>query len=764
MKGFIIDSTYRILNDRPFVFLYGKLENEDPFVFVKHFRPYFFIESSKLKKAKKVEKFDYEETKLKTFDGKKVVKILADVPADVVHLREEFHDAEIDTFEADVQYARRFIIDKELRSSVEITGDYEYQEDVRVYKDAEIKPSDWKPKLKVLSLDIETNGKTGEVYVISIVSGKIKKSFVNNKKVKDAVNCKDEQEVIEKFVEEFRKIDPDVVTGWNLIDFDFNHLQERAREYDSDLMLGRDGSKIKLRITKDFFRTSTANITGRVVVDALNMIKSSFIKSDDYKLETVAKEVLGKGKLLKFKDVDKYEELDKLYKENPSRLVKYNVLDAELPLQILDKSGALDLAVQKSFITGMNLDRFSSSIASLDMLYLPKARKRGLVCPTLRHNEKKKGIKGGFVMEPKPGLYENILVLDFKSLYPSIIKTFNIDPASFVKSCRGKRLIKAPNGACFRNDDGILPSIISELWKEREKAAKQKNELARYAIKILMNSFFGVLASPNCRFFNMKIANAITHFGQHIIKLTKKVIEKEGYSVLYEDTDSCFVNIKKKKSLKEAEKIGKQLEKHINSYYKNHINKNFKRESFLEIEYEKCYRKFFMPKLRKTKGGAKKRYAGLLKKDKIDIVGLEFVRGDWTELAKKFQYKLLEKMFNEENVEKYIVNLVKKLKQGKLDDDLVYSKTLRKPISEYSVNPPHVKAAKKLGNLKSKQIRYIMTDEGPEPVQKLKHSIDYEHYINKQMKPIADSILHFFDTSFEDVLKGHKQQTLGSFS
>ncbi|MBU4456457.1 MAG: hypothetical protein KKA65_03060, partial [Nanoarchaeota archaeon] len=548
---------------------FGKLENKETFVFIKHFKPYFFIKESDLNKAKKVEKFESEKVDLKDFDGKKVVKILVDKPSDVIHVREIFSDANISTYEADIRYAQRFILDNELRSSVDITGDYEYQDDIRVYKDAEIKSSDWKPNLKVLSLDIETNAKTGEIYVVSVATDNVKKSFVNNQKVKGTVFCKDEEEVIEKFVNSIKEIDPDVITGWNLIDFDLKHLQERARKYNFDLMIGRDGSKINLRIVSDFFKNSTADVAGRVVVDALNLIRSSFIKLDDYKLETVAQEFLGKGKLLNFKNIDKYEEINRLYKENPSKLVAYNLLDAELPLEILKESGALDLAIQKSFLTGMNLDKVSASIASLDSLYLPKARKKGLVCNTLHYNVKEKRIMGGFVMESKPGIYDNILVLDFKSLYPSIIKTFNIDPSSFIKSCKGKDLVKAPNGACFRNEEGILPEIISELWLEREKVRKQKNELARYAIKILMNSFFGVLASPNCRFFNMKVANAITHFGQHLNKLTTKIIEKKGYEVIYGDSvkGNRFITLLNPNGLIEIIKI----EDFFNKFSQNHF-------------------------------------------------------------------------------------------------------------------------------------------------------------------------------------------------
>ena len=161
------------------------------------------------------------------------------------------------------------------------------------------------------------------------------------------------------------------------------------------------------------------------------------------------------------------------------------------------------------------MERVKGSVASLDAVYLPLLHKKGFIANSSGYAGEEERIKGGFVMESKPGLYEYILVLDFKSLYPSMIRTFNIDPLSYVPKPLEKEkkdLIKAPNGAYFRNENGILPEILEELWRQRDLAKKAKNTHASFAIKILMNSFFGVLANPNCRFHSLEIANAITHF------------------------------------------------------------------------------------------------------------------------------------------------------------------------------------------------------------------------------------------------------------
>ena len=349
-------------------------------------------------------------------------------------------------------------------------------------------------------------------------------------------------------------------------------------------------------------------------------------------------------------------------------------------------------------------------------------------------------------MESNPGIYDNVVVLDFKSLYPSIIKTFNIDPASYLESpLKNKDVVEAPNKAFFLNQDGILPGIIEKLHNAREKAKKEKRELASYAIKIIQNSFFGVLASPNCRYFSLKMANAITYFGQFIIKLTAQEVEKMGYHVIYSDTDSIFVKTNSEKE--KAEFTGKKIQNTINNFYKNFVKSNYKRISYLEIEFKKLYLSFMLPPIRSSEKGSKKRYAGLMKTDKgeeIEVIGLEAIRGDWTEAAQEFQKYLLDKIFHKEEFVQFIKSYVKKIKEGKMDGKLVYKKSITKPLDEYTkTTPPHVKAAKKLESLDS-----------------IRHKIDYEHYIKKQISPIADTLLSFFNKKFEEIITKSKQTKL----
>src|SRR3989344_1463946 len=291
---------------------------------------------------------------------------------------------------------------------------------------------------------------------------------------------------------------------------------------------------------------------------------TSFVKLDDYKLDSAAHQFLGERKTID--NNNKHIEIDRMYKDDQEKLIKYNLNDCKLVYDIIQKTDVLNLTIQRSILTGMPLDNVKASIASLDSLYIKEAIKRKIICPTGKYEDSEERITGGFVMESKPGIYDYILVLDFKSLYPSLMRTFNIDPYSFTKE-KTKDVIIAPNRAMFRNEDGILPKLLTDLSEARNKAKKEKNKLAIHAIKILLNSFFGVLASPSCRFYNLDVANAITHFARYIVQLTGKKINEFGYEVIYEDsiTKDRFVTllINEKLTIKNIEELFNDYKKEV---------------------------------------------------------------------------------------------------------------------------------------------------------------------------------------------------------
>jgi DNA polymerase-2 len=770
MKAYIVNISSSSRDEKTFIQIFGRLENGKSFATEIEFTPYFYITEKDLNKAKNVlDSTTIEKTELKNKEGEKVVKISHQNKTEITKIIKAIHQKEINTYEADLSPTIRFIIDNNLHNTIEISGETEPSERVDlVFKDPKIKPSDKLIPLKVISLDIETDKETGDLFCIGLYGHNYKKNFILSKSpVEDAIECKSEQELLIKFKDEITKTDPDIITGWHVIDFDLNYLKKKFEENNLPFDIGRTNENAKIKIESNFFRSSSANIPGRQVLDGLNLIKDPFIQEapsiknkefESYTLDDVSKAMLGEGKLISGKD--RHEELNELYKTNKEKLVKYNIQDCKLAYELLIKTKIIDLAIERSILTGLPLNKLTGSIVAFDSLYIREARKRGIVSPTLHYQQKEERIKGGYVMEPIPGIYENILVMDFKSLYPSIIKTFNIDPISMLNK-KEKNSIESPNKTYFKNENGILPDIIEKLHNERERAKKESRELSSYAIKIIMNSFFGVLASPNCRYFSLDLANSITHFGQYIIQLTAKKIKEKNLEIIYSDTDSVFVKVEKNPIL-----VGKELQNYINKFYVEDIKENYQRKSYLELEFKKYYKAFMLPKVRnaKVEAGSKKRYAGLIEKngkEELEIVGLEAIRGDWTEAAKDFQIELLNKIFHKEDPIQFIKSYIKNIRSGKLDKKLVYRKSIRKDLEKYTkTTPPHVKAARLLDNIESNVIEYYITENGPEPIQKLKHKIDYEHYVKKQITPIADTILHFFNTSVDQISKNFEQKTI----
>ena len=776
MKGFIVYATYGTEENKTIVSLFGRLENNQSFVSLHQFKPYFFIEEKDLKKIEKNIEYKAERTQNKTFSGNSVLKIILNNNIDSKKLSESLHAKNVSTYEAAIKPHTRFLIDKNLFGSINIEGEYEGSEKIdRIYKKAEINPVEYFPKLKVLSIDIESGKISGKLFCIGLYGENYEKTFFVGKsqqKIKNTIFCKDEEECLLKFKEEILKQDPDVITGWNIIDFDLAYLKNLFHKYKIPFDIGRTNDEASLRLESGFFKSSSANIPGRQVLDAFNLIKDKFIKEapsiknaefESFSLESVSQALLGSGKLIKGKD--RHSKIEKIYETDQQKLVEYNILDCKLAYEILKKTDMLTLAIERSQLTGLTLNKLGASVAALDSLYIREARKKGLVSPTTRYKHKESGITGGYVKSLQAGIYNNVIVLDFKSLYPSIIRTFNIDPASHLEK-KEKNSVESPNKTYFKNQEGILPAILERLHHAREKAKKEKRELANYAIKIILNSFFGVLANPNCRYFNYDVANSITTFGQMIIKLTAEQIEKQGYKVIYSDTDSVFIETNSEKN--KADKVGKELQDYINLFYNKFIKKNYNRNSLLELQFEKQYISMIIPNIRnknlEKEKAAKKRYAGLIEKngkEELEIIGLEAIRGDWTEAAQDFQKELLLKLFHKEPLKPFIKSYVKKIKEGKMDEKLIYRKSIRKELDAYTkITPPHVKAARKLDSLDSNIIEYCITLEGPEPIQKLKHKLDYEHYIEKQITPIAEQVLSLLNISLDEIIKDDRQKTL----
>jgi DNA polymerase-2 len=483
---------------------------------------------------------------------------------------------------------------------------------------------------------------------------------------------------------------------------------------------------------------------------------------DDYSLDAVAREVLGEGKALTGDAGARIEEIAHNYRHDLAAFAHYARTDARLAYDIVARLNLVPLAFARSGLTGMTPDRVAASIASFDFLYLSELQQIGIVAPSVRGSDSRVHVaqQGGHVLDPLPGLHSNVWVFDFKSLYPSVIRTFNIDPLAYVaQPMPAANLIETPGGA-FVREPAILPRLLDELVPRREAAKRGGDEVAAHAIKILMNSFYGVLGTSACRFHNPALANAITGQGREVLLWSKRWFEQSGFEVLYGDTDSLFVH----SGIDDAAQAGargSQLAAALNDELARYIDQRWRVQSRLELKFEKMYRQLFLPRVRHGTTGARKRYAGLVDMgagEHIEFVGMEVVRRDWTALAKQVQRELYRRLFAGQSVEAYLAQVVDQVRKGELDALLVYRKNLRKGTDSYTASsPPHVVAARKSATTSERLVSYVITTAGPEPVDNVQHPLDREHYVEKQVKPVTEPVLATLGLQFETVIGDNRQ-------
>ncbi len=699
-----------------------------------------------------------KEVALKNFDGQDVDALYFNTENDLRSAAEELENKGVGCYESDINPARRYLMERFINAQVKITGNANKKENLLIFYNPHVEPAEVNPKFITASIDIETGKNNTLLYSIAVhLSGKLGEKqivFIQSEKLEDLpkhiYQFNNEKALLQNFVNWFNKTDPDVIIGWHVIGFDLMFLENKCNEYQIPFNIARGNGRVSLRSRKP--RGYFASISGRVVIDGPPALRSSFFTFEDYRLETVAQELLAEGKSIT-PDQNKVEEIERLYVEDKAALAEYNLKDAELVTSIFRKSGLIELSVRRAQLSGMLMDELGLMTAAFDHFYLPRLHRAGYVAPNVKDINAAEHAAGGYVMEPKPGIYSDVVVLDFKSLYPTIIQTFKIDPLARILS--DIQTVETLNGYKFSSKENILPGFIDDLMEHRVVAKMKNDKQLSQAIKILMNSFYGVMGSVGCRFYHQHLPTAITGTGQRLLLGSKDYLKEIGYEVVYGDTDSLFIKLKKGEG-ELADLKGAKIADDLNTYWKEKISADYGLTSHLEIEFEKYYKKFIITPARGSETGAKKRYAGLIVEngnEKIEFVGLEFVRSDWTRLAKEFQVDLYTKVFNEENVEEWICEIVKKVKSGDYDDKLIYRKRLRKDVEDYTKNiPQHVKAARLLPESVG-TVYYVITKRGPIPIELKHNDIDYDHYIQKQLKPIADSVLLLLNKSFDSIVQ-----------
>ncbi|OUS37485.1 DNA polymerase II ['Osedax' symbiont bacterium Rs2_46_30_T18] len=675
----------------------------------------------------------------------------------------KLHHAHIVMMEEDIRPVDRYLMERFIRGAVAFSNSCEPHK---------IAKQQYQPRFDILSLDIETDMHLGTILCIGVQSNSgFKRVLMLGEGCDDSVvkYCGDERSLLQRYVTLLNDCDPDILIGWNVIGFDFSVIQQRADQHSVALHIGRDGSLCDLH--KSARGKVYLRIAGRIVLDGIDVLKGATFQFDSFSLENVSRVLLKRGKLVE-NVAHRADEIIEMYATDKQALAKYNLMDCELVLEIFAHAQLIEYLVERTALTGLALDKVGGWSSAFDNLYLPLLHRNGYVAPEYASGVSDMASPGGYVMDSIPGLYRHVLVLDFKSLYPSIIRTFKIDPLGLAQSaiCEDQeQLVPGFNGAVFTKEDNILPLVMDELWQARDRAKLSNNHSMSQAIKILMSSMYGVLGSDACRFFDHRLSGSITLRGHEILTSTATKIEADyDYKVIYGDTDSVFVWLGEDCTDAQAHNIGEQMAAELTAWWRSTLSDKYAISSHLELEYETHYTKFLMPTMRDSDLGTKKRYAGLqhFPDDSTQMVfkGMENVRSDWTELAKKMQRHVFHCAFNDLPYEQYIIDTVAAVREGKLDGQLLYHKKLRQGLQEYQKNrPPHAQAALKLQqyyraqNLReqvsrNQVIKYYITVNGPEPEECLSSRLDYDHYVDKQLKPALDALLSVKGSSFEQLV------------
>jgi DNA polymerase-2 len=681
--------------------------------------------------------------------------------------------AGVDVYEADVRPPERYMMERFITAPVWFGGTPDAS---GALCDAQMKPApDYRPPLKLVSLDIETTAQ-GDLYSIALEGcGERQVYMLGPPNKTDAVDfkldyCDTRAQLLECLNQWLATHDPDAIIGWNVVQFDLRVLHEHAQRLNVPLMLGRGDEPMAWREhgSRNHYFAAAA---GRLIIDGIEALRSATWSFESFSLENVAQTLLGEGKDIST-PYQRMDEINRMFAEDKPALARYNLKDCELVTRIFAKTELLKFLLERASVTGLPADRNGGSVAAFTHLYMPLMHRQGFVAPNLG-DKPPQASPGGFVMDSRPGLYESVLVLDYKSLYPSIIRSFLIDPVGLIEGLKhpdDSDSVEGFRGARFSRTRHCLPSIVARVSEGREEAKREHNAPLSQALKIIMNAFYGVLGSSGCRFFDTRLASSITMRGHQIMRQTRELVEAQGYEVIYGDTDSTFVWLGSAHSQEDASRIGQALVKHVNTWWREHLHSAFGLQSALELQYETHFSRFLMPTIRGAEEGSKKRYAGLVTRadgsEEMIYKGLETVRSDWSPLARRFQQELYQRIFHRQPHQDYIRDYVRRTLSGELDELLIYRKRLRRQLDDYERNvPPHVRAARladeyndRLGRPRQYQrggwISYVISVNGPEPLEVRQTPIDYDHYVTRQLQPVADAILPFVNDDFSTLVGG----------
>lgn len=808
IKCYVLDIDYKVVGDKPVIYLYGRTPAGQQICLVdKTFMPYFIVvakdKAAVIRKLKnlKVEKnnveyavVDVKETK-KNYLGKPVavLEVYVNIPRGVPMISEEVRHWEdvSSVHEYDILFVRRYLLDKNITPVTLVTAEGETineKSKVPVFEISHIENTkeDTLREPRVLAVDIETYNPEGRgilpekhpIIMIALYGDKFEK-IITWKKFetdKDITFVEGEEGMLRAFVEFIEEYKPDILAGYFSDGFDLPYIIKRAQKYNVPLHIGLDYSPLRLNRGNQ----SSVQTTGIVHLDILRFIRRVIgrsMQTDSFTLDAVAQELLGEPKY----EVD----MDKLAErwdnnENLEEYAVYNLKDAELTYRLVFK--ILPNIIELVKIVSLPLYDvprigFSQLVEWYIMKQAVAANEIFINKPSYHQMQYRlqQRAKGAFVFEPQPGLYKGIALFDFRSLYPTIIVSHNISLDTLnCECCRGGELVPLEGKKywyCTKRK-GFVPIIIEDLISRRARIKEiiRKEEqpdqllLARSeALKLLANAFYGYLGFNAARWYCAECVSSTTAYGRHYIDKVITTATKEGFKVIYSDTDSVFLLLQDKTE-DDARKFMEGI--------------NVDLPGLMELEFEGFYPAGIFVAAKAGEGGAKKRYALIDQKGNLKIKGFETVRRNVSIIAKELQKDVLDIILREHDTEKaknHVKKVLEDLKNHTLPvEDMVISTQLTKEIEDYDNIGPHVAAARRMRDQGIEVgpgmiVRFIIVkgkgrirDKVKLPGEVSKEDYDADYYINNQVIPAVEKIMDVLGVS-KNELQDSEQSTLGAF-
>jgi DNA polymerase, archaea type len=813
----ILDCDYVLVNNKPIIRIFCKNANGDSVcVFYDKFFPYFYLhgKESDYPKAMETLKKKYPTLSFEIVEkflpvgyqpSVKVLKIIGTEPGITPEIKETAKPFGT-PYEADILFKYRFMADHDLRgmSWINVEGKPTKTSTVKckAIMAESITPIEIlkNAPFRYLSLDIECLPEEARIPVPEkdkIIA--VSLAFSPAYKGKDhmvilakhasangnVISCSDEKEMLEKMKNVIDDYDPDIIGGYNINNFDIPFILKRMEIHKVPRDLGKSE---KMTMTRKLQQTNITSISGRVIVDAFEIIKRDpWVKFKRYDLDTVSKEMLGIGKLEM--PGNPLERMREMWNNRDAHdLIEYSKRDAELVLRLIIEKRLLDKFFEVAKVCGLLMqDCLGGQSQRHEFRLIKEFYKRNYMMPCkpddVGDRVKDHNLKGAFVLEPEVGFHEWIICLDFTSMYPSLIRAFNICTTTFLMNGESADHVVTAYGTKFVKPEvfkGFLPSLVNEMLSARVAVKKQMEletdtenkrilKAKNLALKDLSNSLYGYTGYTRSRLYVMDIANTITALGRDTIAKTKDLIENNyPVKVIYADTDSVFIKVKTPiNSLDEAEQLGRTISKFVSGNLTG-----------MDLKFEKVYKTFLIE--------AKKRYAGWAFEkerdkwvDRIDMKGIETVRRDWCLLVSQTMLDVLNIILKEKDVKKasrHVRSVIGDLAGGKVPlEKLAVIKGITKSLESYDGVQPHIELAKKIAqrdktkSLVGERLEYVIVRgnqlvskraEDPEFVKEKHLEIDSDYYVHNQLLPPLERIFEVCGVSHSELLEGMKQKNL----